>query len=297
MKRIRFQNQDCVVLENTNLQLIISESIGPRILGLRFQGGENLLAELPDFTTYLPDGLPYYFYGGHRLWAAPEIMPSTYDPDDNPVEISSEENIILVKKEKEKFSDLEKSLKIQLDPEKPIVTIEHVLKNCGSHTIECAPWAITQLRTGGTAILPLRKDDTGFLPNRSISFWPYTDINHPKIKWGNEYILIDADMESPFKVGYPNPSGWIGYWLDGVLFVKFASYDPDKNYYDFNSSSECYCNDRFIELESLGSKLALGPQESITHKEVWKVFSIPERPENEDLVKQLQKIYKFDQSM
>jgi hypothetical protein len=70
MKSIQFQNYDSVLLENQQIQLIISRSIGPRILGLNFHGKQNLLAELPNFTTPLPDGNSYQFYGGHRLWMA-----------------------------------------------------------------------------------------------------------------------------------------------------------------------------------------------------------------------------------
>jgi len=60
MKSLSFLNQDCAVLKNDILQLLVSRSIGPRILSLRFHKGRNLLAELPDLLVKRPDGKPVW---------------------------------------------------------------------------------------------------------------------------------------------------------------------------------------------------------------------------------------------
>ncbi|MDO9088098.1 MAG: hypothetical protein Q7U53_17965 [Anaerolineaceae bacterium] len=281
MKSIQFQNQASVIIENKQLQLTISRSIGPRILGLNFHGKPNLLAELPDFTTELPDGNSYHFYGGHRLWVAPENIPLTYELDDQPVEIIPDKDTILILKEIELQSGVEKSIRVKLDPDKPVVTLEHVLKNCGNEPLIGAPWAITQFKTGGIAILPQSKKDTGLLPNRSLVLWPYSDMTTPKVHWGNDYILLDASVEAPFKFGFPNPRGWLAYWLDGNLFVKRAMYDPTVLYYDQDSSTECYCNARFIELETLGPITTIACGESVSHIETWELYADIERPRDE----------------
>lgn len=81
----------------------------------------------------------------------------------------------------------------------------------------------------------------------------------------------------------------MAYWLDGILFVKFARYEPQVAYPDFGCSSECYCNDRFIELETLGPLQEIQPGDSIQHVETWQLFQIPARPENEHTVQQFLK--------
>lgn len=282
MHNIIFQNQDCVVFENEKIQLIISRSIGPRILAINFHGRKNLLAELPDFTTQVPNGKPYHFYGGHRLWMAPEYMPLTYEYDDQPVQIVADGDSVLIMKDIEKNSGIEKTIRLKLDPDAAIVSVEHVLKNCGNKPLECAPWAITQFRTGGVAILPQNRTDTGFLPNRLVAIWPYTDVNDPNVKWGNEFIILNAKVTSPFKVGFPNPRGWLAYWLDDCLFVKRAQFFDGSEYYDLGSSSECYCNNQFLELETLGPKMILDPGESVTHLETWRLLENVVQPKNEE---------------
>lgn len=287
MKTIKFQNQECVLLENEYIQVIITRSVGPRLLGLCVPGKKNLLAELPEFVTELPDGSKYHFFGGHRLWMAPEHLSLTYEHDDHPVDISLENNSVVIKKDIEKISGIEKTIHLKLYPDKASVSLEHILKNCGEKSVECSPWAITQFRTGGVAILPQSRLETGLLPNRSFVVWQYTDIENANVKWGNDYILLDANMNTPFKIGFPNPIGWLAYWLDGCLFVKHAPYDPQQNYYDMGSSSECYCNDQFIELETLGPRTILGPGEAISHQEIWSLSEKVEKPISEEDVRNL----------
>ncbi len=281
MRKIKFQNQDCILIENNKIQLVLSQSVGPRILGFNFQGAKNILAEIPDFTTPLPDGSRYQIFGGHRLWMSPEHMPLTYDHDNLPVEIITNQNMVNIKKKIELRTGMEKTLRIQLDPEAAKVDIEHNLKNCGLEQNQCAAWAITQFKTGGVAIMPQSEHDSGLLPNRSLALWPYTDVSSSRFRWGNEFILVDANMDSPFKIGFRNLRGWLAYWLDGILFVKHAPYYDGSEYYDMGSSSECYCNDQFLELETLSPKTTLQPGDSITHTETWELFADVARPENE----------------
>jgi hypothetical protein len=65
------------------------------------------------------------------------------------------------------------------------------------------------------------------------------------------------------------------------LFVKRAAFDPHALYYDFNSSSECYCNHQFIELETLAPISMLEPGASVTHTETWELFANVDFPADE----------------
>jgi hypothetical protein len=110
---------------------------------------------------------------------------------------------------------------------------------------------------------------------------------NPNVRWGRDYILLDAELESPFKVGFPNPRGWLAYWWKGNLFVKRAEYDPRAEYLDFGSSSECYCDHRFIELETLAPIRMIAPGETASHTETWELYKDIDRPRHESDVQQL----------
>ena len=287
METVKFFGHECVSLENRTLTLLISRSVGPRILSLRFTGGENLLAELPDFVTDCPNTGPFHFYGGHRLWHAPENICRTYLPDDFPVEIIPVKNGYLVTQDVEIKTGLQKSMEICLQDDFPRVIITHRLTNHGLWPVTCAPWAITQFKTGGVAILPQARNETGVLPNRSLALWSYTNPSDPNVTWGQHYIMVIANMENPFKVGFPNPRGWLAYWLDNTLFVKHAKYELQSTYYDFGSSSECYCNDQFLELETLSPIDTIMPGKFITHVETWELYGNVDRPHDEKEVRSL----------
>jgi len=97
--------------------------------------------------------------------------------------------------------------------------------------------------------------------------------------------------EGALKIGFPNPAGWLAYAVDDTLFVKRAAYQPDADYFDRGSSSECYCNPRFLELETLGPRTVLAPGQSITHCEAWALYAVasfhPTETAAQDLVDQL----------
>ena len=273
MQTIQYSGLKCVLLENKSLSLTVTQSAGPRILSLRLPGGENLFAELPNGTLDCPGVGKFHFYGGHRLWHAPEEPARTYLPDDQPVSILPEENGLMVSQQVETQTGIKKSMHICLPGEGPKVVIRHTLTNHGLWPVECAPWAITEMKLGGVAILPQSAQNTGVLANRFLTIWPYTDIKDPYIQWGNRYIFFRTGRESgAIKLGFPNPRGWLAYWLDGTLFVKKAAFDPTATYYDSGCSSECYCDYRFLELETLAPVSTLPPNGSVSHTETWQVY-------------------------
>ena len=287
METENFLGVECYPLENDTLRLLVTRSVGPRILSFGFKDGENLFAEIPEGMIELPGSDPFHFYGGHRLWHAPEEPRRTYVPDDASVDIVPSENGLTVTQPTEAQTGLQKTLEIRLSGGSAQVVITHRLTNQGLWPVTCAPWAITQLKTGGTAILPQTQHNTGVLPNRSLALWPYTDMINPNVRWGSNYILLDAALDSPFKIGFPNPRGWLAYWWNGMLFVKRADYDPRKEYFDFGSSSECYCGDRFIELETLAPIHNLAPGETASHIEIWELYRDVDRPRNQSDAQQL----------
>lgn len=287
METSKFLGLECSALENERLKLLVTRSVGPRILSFGFKDGENMFAELPATVIDYP-GIPvFHFYGGHRFWHAPEEPRRTYLPDDFPIDISPSENGLTVTQKTELQTGLQKTIDVYFPGEVPQVVVTHQLTNHGKWPVTCALWAITQLKTGGTAILPQTRQDTGVLPNRSLAFWPYTDMVNSKVRWGSNYILLDAELDAPFKVGFPNPRGWLAYWWNGMLFVKRAEYDPRAEYYDFGSSTECYCNDQFIELETLSPIRTIAPGETASHIETWELYKDIDRPRNESDAQQV----------
>ena len=262
------------ILKNDLLQIEYLTDV-LRISGLVPAGKMNLFAdlgELPSIPTPYGD---FYFRGGHRLWHSPEAMPRTYIPD-TPVTLTELPDGVLLEAQTEAGTGIRKRIEIHLDPDKPSLKLTHTLINDGMWPVELAAWALTQCRLGGTVIMPMpvgNVDEAGLLPNRQFSLWPYVRINDPRLKLGDEFIVFKAQaLLPPFKIGYFNTAGWLAYEVDGILVRKTFSVTADRVHPDNNCNAEVYCNDQFVELESLGPLKILNPQASITHVETWDVF-------------------------
>ena len=279
MRRKEFLGLNCVELNIGQIDFIVSKSVGPRILSLSFKGGENLFAELTDdFLEYPGDG-NFCFYGGHRLWVAPEDPFVTYIPDDQPIKIGESSGFVELIQEINQTTGIQKSIRIRLTDYENMVVIDHLIHNRGDLPFKCAPWAITQFKLGGIAILPQQIkgiDGNTLLPDRSIVLWTYTDINDLRIRWGNKFIFVGPEsFDQALKIGMTNTHKWMAYFYHNLLFIKYAeNYVTDK-LVDQGATSECYCNSKFIELETLGPLKQIEPGKTIQHREVWRIVDTP----------------------
>jgi hypothetical protein len=257
------------------LELDYLENAGPRIVGLRYKGSANLFASVPEISIPTPYG-DYHYIGGHRLWYAPEAMPRSYVPDNDGLTVSELPNGVLLQGKQESDTKMRKSIEIHINPNLSQVSLKHILVNEGLWDVELAPWTITMFRLGGVAILPFQSegvDMNSLLPNRRISLWPYSKINDLRLRLDDDFIFVSAKSELPlFKIGAFNPRGWIAYWNQGVLFRKTFNVQINAAYPDNGCNAEVYCDEHFIELESLAplGKLAAGG--SVSHNENWELY-------------------------
>ena len=110
------------------------------------------MAVVPDATLEHPRGTPFRLLGGHRLWVAPEVPSITYEPDDRPCAVAAIGGGVRVEATPD-GAWLVKALEVRAAGDRWIV--DHELRNASGRPVSVAPWAITQLRPGGTAMLPL----------------------------------------------------------------------------------------------------------------------------------------------
>jgi len=270
-----FHGEPTRVLENKFIQLEYLAN-SARIVRFSPKGKNNLFADLEQTPVPTPYG-DFFFRGGHRLWHAPEAMPRTYIPDNAGALVSELPNGVRIEMPAEAWTHIAKSIEIRLNPDQPQVILRHELRNEGPWTVEFAPWVLTMFRQGGVGIFPQpvgNTDEAGLLSNRQLVVWPYTRLAEPRLHLRDDFILVHATPSlPPIKFGYFNPHGWMAYWLDGVLFVKRFDVQMSASYPDHGCNAESYCNDQFIELETLGPLTRLEPGETVFHMETWEVYT------------------------
>ena len=280
-----FEGFESIVLSNEDAELIVTTSVGPRVLSFRLSGSENILGLHLDAAQKNELGI-WKPYGGHRLWAAPEEIPRTYYPDNDTVEyeIIGEHSVVL-HAPVERITEIRKEMRISLVGSN--VTIEHRIQNCGNQTVELAPWSLTILRSGGWIVIPqepFRSHDEVLLPARPMVLWHFTDLTDPRYRIGSKLLELECNEKfpTPTKIGVLNKLGWAGYYSNGLLFIKEFDFKPDASYPDYGCNCEAYTQAGFVELESLGPMKWLRPGESTEHWERWKLTALDLSDSEED---------------
>jgi hypothetical protein len=283
VERIFYQGwSNAYKLSNGIVDLIITADVGPRIILYSFSNRENLLHEVPE-DAGKSGGSEFRLYGGHRLWASPEVE-RTYYPDNFPVEVAQHGPATRFTAQPESSppgSGLQKELEIQLSTTGSHVQITHRLRNLDKLSTRLAAWSPTMMGAGGRAILPLPPkapmDKDHYLPVGMFGIWSFTDFADPRWTFGTSYVQLQqsASATGGFKEqmgGIYNTAGWGAYFRNGYLFVKRAAVIAGAQYPDYGCNFEVFTNPEFIELETLGPLIDLKPDQMVQHVEHWWLF-------------------------
>ena len=286
MEKVSYGGWDnCYRLANDQIELIVTSDVGPRIIRFGFIGRENMFKEFPD-QLGITKSDKWLLFGGHRLWHAPEAA-RTYYPDFEPVLVQEIENGLIVTQKPEPTTGIQKQMEIRMKPDSPEVQVKHILINHNVWTVETAPWCLSVMDVGGTAIVPLPPRGThpeDLLPTSVLSIWPFTDMSDPRWVWGFRYLLLKQDptMSLPQKIGVFDSDGWAAYANKNALFVKQTPIQFDGVYPDLGANFEVFTNDQILEVESLGPLEMIPPKGMIDHLESWTLFDNVPQPENEE---------------
>ncbi|OAJ34123.1 hypothetical protein [Piscirickettsia salmonis] len=268
-----------VQLSNGKIQLGYLVDAGPRLTYLALNDDVNIFAKLSAASKVTTTAGDFIFYGGHRLWHAPEAKPRSYMPDNMPPELlQSDDLTVTMTGHIEAYTGLQKQLRLKMHENLAELAIDHVIYNHGLWPVECAPWGITQFKTGGVAILPQYNqplDEHGLLPNRQLNFWPYSDYQDERLELHHQAILIHGKpLVRPFKIGYLNLLGWSAYLYGNTLLIKQFAVDDLARYPDFNSNNEVYSDQQCLELETLAPLKMVPPGQCHIQKETWHLFNV-----------------------
>ena len=264
----------CVELKNDKIKLIVTTDVGPRIIHCGAADSDiNLFYQNTEQQGKV-NSEEWLLYGGHRLWHSPQMGFRPNQPDNKKVDYSISENSLKLCCPEEAATKVQKEIIITLDPDRPAAKILHRIYNRGQWPIRLAAWALTVMAETGTEIFPIPKEDTWFMPNYAISFWPWTKPNDHRFTLGEKYMLLKHDPNDKrwFKIGYRNTEGWCAYLVNGFMFVKLYSPIKGEEYPDYGSTFETYTDSAFLELESLGPLKTLEPGGYTEHTEEWHIF-------------------------
>jgi len=281
---------NCIRLANRHLELIATTDVGPRVIHVGPIGGPNLFHVAPD-TAGMTGGTEWRSYGGHRLWHAPEVMPRTYAPDNEPIRHDWDgRSLTLAMTERD--TGLEKEITVAVADSEPAVEVTHRLVNRGPWPVELAPWALSVMAPGGVFVLPheeYRPHPEVLTPARPLVLWHYTDMADPRWTWGARVVALRQDPAATTKqkIGALNSRGWAAYVNAGIAFVKRYAAVPGARYPDMGANTEAFTDAEMLEFETLGPLTVLEPGAHVDHAERWFVARLSGEPDVDGMADQL----------
>ena len=212
--------------------------------------------------------------GGHRLWVAPEVAAITLQPDNDPVDTSSEGKTSIFTAKADKWH-VQKEIRIT-----PLgdgaFELEHRLYNRSGHPLELTTWALTQLAPEGEAYFPMpafKAHTEEVLPDRPLAIWGYTDLSDPRWTWSQGLGRLPQDPQrGPQKIGMFCPQGSGGFCNHGNVWIKAFDAVQGGDYADLGCNFETFTNQKMLELESLGEVTIVDSEDHTGHIERWQLL-------------------------
>jgi hypothetical protein len=243
------------------LELIVVTSMGPRILSLRLDAGENLLYE--DATGFKLGA--WVLCGGHRFTTAPE-SDASYTPDNQPCDVAFERDRLTIH---QRLGDgLRRGLEIAAGVDRTGFVLRHLFRNCGTESWNGAAWAITCVPPSGRVVAPM----SGGPPR----FWTppggcYADASNPQWQSADGCFVVEPRGEKG-KAGLRSEPGWLA-WLgvDAAFLIRGPGWIPHATYPDDGCNVEVYTCANYLELETLSPLTTLLPGQELAHVETWQV--------------------------
>ena len=278
----------CAEITNGVISALVTVEIGPRIIFFGYSGGQNFMCDNrkalggkpmdKPYTDFFGAGRRWENLGGHRIWLSPESYPETYTPDDKPCKVSVTENGAIFTYAEDSEIGVAKEMEIKMDADDTNMQVIMRVTNIKEEK-EFAIWALSVCSQNGTLILPMNTVDTDLLPNRQITFWPYTDPTAENFYWGKKYVTVKQipdGEEYSGKIGVDLNCGTAYYVLgDEILYKKYDTNHPDGIYPDGGCSFETYVCNKMIEFETLSELKKLKKGETAEHIEQWSLCKKP----------------------
>lgn len=264
---------ECLFLDNGTVELIVPLAFGPRVIGCRLLGRENLFYEQPaGDTLFRHKG--WRIYGGHRLWLAPENERS-YWPDNEPVEHTPREDGVALRQTADGYLRVEKSIEVSFAADANSVAVVHRAKNVGDTPMTAGLWAISAMRAGGEMTVPFAGNveaGGGYTPNRFLSLWGDSSLADERLTFTAETLKVrQLPRPNPFKLGLLCRDGVARYEVGGQVFEKRFDGRSVPPYPDNNVNFEVYASEPMLEVESLSPLVELPPGETAEHRELWSI--------------------------
>jgi hypothetical protein len=288
----------CIRLENENTKVILCPEAGGRVLEYSWNGKNCLYVDSTQNGWHYEPGKRAIDACGGRFDVGPEhVIPR--HPDLWLGKWTGEligPRAARLTSVQDKATGVQLMREFALDGSSSRLTCTQTIKNISDHAIPWCHWSRTLVEGGGICVVPLTSPSR--FPKSYIMYGPGTVMNFepkdPNIRAREGFLEVLATPKEP-KLGIDSYAGWLCYFTKhDLLFVKrFPTY-PERVYNEMAAItiSIWYYKDSMCELEPIGPRTNLAPNQSVAFAEQWWLLpqKFPEHGKDLDLQQVSQKV-------
>ncbi len=263
-----------VTISNGLVRVTFSPATG-RITDFGMVHGENLLWQNNEASiTIKKKRGKWPNYGGDKLWAVPSMLWPTLYGSHWPIENALDgwpwkitrltDSAIRVQSETWTSLGLYAEREIRLQSGKPALTIKNTIRRVFPSPFPVQLWEVTQIK------MPLYSMMKSFKPNAPLAVF---EKRPPTVTMTESGIFQVNHSQGTFKTGCLGEG--VAAVFPRVIFIQTSSFDP-RGLYPDGASIEIYSDSSFsyVEMETLGSCVALNMGESISNEVHWTLIPI-----------------------
>lgn len=257
----------CLRIANDVVEVIVTIEFGIRIVKYGFIGGKNHFRE-----NILEDGCQNKNLGGHTFeYVTGKNIPFESLKSEVKYEIISQG--VRFTQSIDNATYTQKIIEIIFEVDSSRVDVIHKVHSLNPFNINLSVCGVTSMDKGGIEVVPLSfKNDYNF-PNKSLMFWPYSNLKDSRVYLGEKYVamkICETNIQD-FRIGFDTGLDYALYYNDKELFVK-RFFKKDGEYPNKGCVYESFISKDVIEMRANSPIKCISFEECFEHRESWSLY-------------------------
>lgn len=268
---INYKNYNkCLKITNNLVEVIVFIENTIRIVKYGYVDGNN------QFEDVLIDNNGRdVTVGGHGFSYIPQIDQNVDFIDNQGITYEIIPNGIRLIQNIEKWTQIRRIIEIIFDENSSKIRVIHKILSLNAFDINIAICSNTVVRNGGIEIIPFSCGNNKDVPNKSLIFWPYSNLKDSRVYLGDKYIAmkVNENIRDKFRMGINTDLKYVLYYNNNEMFIK--EFDEVKDCYEYPNMGckyESLITPDYLEMKTNSPIYKLSTNNYITHTEVWNIY-------------------------
>lgn len=268
---INYKNyNNCLRITNNLVEVIVFMENTIRIVKYGYVNGNNQFEDI-----LIDNDSRNIIGGGHSFSYIPQIDQNVDFIDNQGITYERISSGIRLIQNIEKWTQIRRVIEIIFYENSSKIKVIHKILSLNAFDINIAICSNTVVRNGGIEIIPFSIGNNRDVPNKSLVFWPYSNLKDSRVYLGDKYIAmkVNENICDRFRMGVNTDLRYVLYYNNNEMFVK--EFDEIKGCYEYPNmgcKNESLITTNYLEMKSNSPIYKLSTNNYITHIEVWNIY-------------------------